>query len=190
MVVHPKKSSAWKDAEKFQKIFSKSGPENFPIYTLNSGKSKLMRMIPDPPSAPLSEQIAYDASDEPCFDPKVHVELVAPANISIFDETSVDEFKTQPFGEYVCIPNHKGSQFAYSDPFQFLSVEGCRVAREILTAMKKCAKDNGRSTCVRFGFQFDGSFESTFDSVRQFPSRTARGHVRRIELDLLNVASF
>jgi len=149
MVINTKRSSAWKDAEKFQNIFSKSGPENYPIYTINNGRTKLMNMMPDPPSVPLGEQMTYDASKEPCFDPEIHIKLVNPEKISIFDEGSAEEFKSQSFGEYVCTPNHKGSQFAYSDPFQFLSSEGCQVARHILTAMKKCAKDNGRSTCVR-----------------------------------------
>ena len=85
-----------------------------------------------------------------------------------------DLIKNSLFQEIFILLILLGSQFAYSDPFQFLSVEGCRVAREILTAMKKCAKDNGRSTCVRFGFQLDTSFESAFDSVRQCQSRTAR----------------
>ena len=48
-----RRGSAWKDAEKFQKIFSKKGPENYPIYAVNSGKNKLMKMLPDPPSIPL-----------------------------------------------------------------------------------------------------------------------------------------
>ena len=144
-------TSAWKDAEKFQKIFSKSGPENYPVYTVNKGKTKLMEMIPDPPSVPLGGHMTYDASQEPKFDPEVHVQLVSPKNISLFDDESVDEFKTQAFKEG--LPNHEGDQFAYSDPFQFLSPEGCRIARQILTDMKKCAKDNGRSTCVRLGFE-------------------------------------
>ena len=149
MVTNAKRSSAWKDAEKFKNIFSKSGPESYPIYTINNGRTKLMNMMPDPPSVPLGEQMTYDASQEPFFDPGIHIKLVNPEKISIFDEGSAEEFKSKSFGEYVCTPNHKGSQFAYSDPFQFLSSEGCQVARHILTAMKKCAKDNGRSTCVR-----------------------------------------
>ena len=145
-----RRGSAWKDAEKFQKIFSKKGPENFPIYAVNSGKNKLMRMLPDPPSIPLgTHMMTYDPSAEPKFDPKIHVELVAPKNIAIFDEGSAEEFKSKPFGEYKCVPSRMGCDFAYSDAFQFLSTEGSRVAREILTAMKKCAMDNGRSTCVR-----------------------------------------
>ena len=154
MVINARRSSAWKDAEKFQRIFSKRGPENHPIYTLNNGKTKLMNMMPDPPSVPLGEQMTYDASKEPDFDPEVHIKLVDPKKISIFDEGSAEEFKCQSFGEYVCAPNHKGSHFAYSDPFQFLSPEGCQVARNILTEMKKCAKDNGRSTCVRNGSHY------------------------------------
>ena len=149
MVINATRSSAWKDAEKFQKIFSESGPESNPIYTLNNGKTKLMYMMPDPPSVPLGEQMTYDASQEPCFDPEIHIKLVDPEKISIFDEGSAEGFKSQSCGKYDYTSNHKGSQFAYSDPFQFLSLEGCQVARDILTAMKKCAKDNGRSTCVR-----------------------------------------
>ena len=155
MVTNAKRSSAWKDAEKFQKIFSESGPESNPIYTLNNGKTKLMNMMPDPPSVPLGEQMTYDASKEPCFDPDIHIRLIDPEKISIFDEGSVEGFKSQSCGKYDCTPNHKGSQFAYSDPFQFLSLEGCQVARDILTAMKKCAKDNGRSTCVRKSTQLN-----------------------------------
>ena len=150
MASQKRRSSAWKDAEKFQKIFSKKGPENYPIYAVNSGKNKLMKMLPDPPSIPLgTHMMTYDPSAEPKFDPKIHVELVAPKNIAIFDEGSAEEFKSKPFGEYKCVPSRMGCDFAYSDAFQFLSTEGSRVAREILTAMKKCAMDNGRSTCVR-----------------------------------------
>ena len=149
MVSKKGRGCAWKDAENFEKSFSQKGPENYPIYAVNNGKNKLMKMIPDPPSIPLSTHMMYDSSAEPKFDPKVHVELVAPKNIAIFDEGSDDEFKSKPFGEYTCIPSNKGCDFAYSDPFQFLSNEGSRVARKILTAMKNCAMDNGRHTCVR-----------------------------------------
>lgn len=144
-----RRSSAWKDADKFKKIFAKRGPEDFPLYIINNGKNKLMKMLPDPPSTPLGDHMTYDCSSEPKFDPKIHVSLEAPKNIAVFDEGSTDEFKTKPFGEYKCTPNRLGCQFAYSDAFQFLSDEGTKVAREILSDMKKCAMDNGRSNCVR-----------------------------------------
>merc|ERR1719450_1761732 len=36
-------------------------------------------MLPDPPSIPLgTHMMTYDPSAEPKFDPKIHVELVAP----------------------------------------------------------------------------------------------------------------
>merc|ERR1719259_22713 len=44
-------------------------------------------MLPDSPSIPLgTHMMTYDPSAEPKFDPKIHVELVAPKNIAIFDE--------------------------------------------------------------------------------------------------------
>ena len=46
-----RKSSAWKDADKFAEIFSQSNTpiEEHALYTQNVGKIKLMDMIPDPP---------------------------------------------------------------------------------------------------------------------------------------------
>ena len=44
-----RRSSAWKDADKFSKIFNGADLKDLPLYSVNNGKSKLMDMLPDPP---------------------------------------------------------------------------------------------------------------------------------------------
>ena len=46
-----RRSSAWKDADKFAKIFNGADLKNLPLYSVNNGKLKLMDMLPDPPGA-------------------------------------------------------------------------------------------------------------------------------------------
>ena len=181
---------AWRAAEKIEKIFSQKGPENYPIYAVNNGKNMLMKMIPDPPSIPLSTHMMYDSSAEPKFDPKVHVELVAPKNIAIFDEGSDEDFKSKPFGEYKCIPSNKGCDFAYSDPFQFLSNEGSRVAREILTAMK-IVPWTTEDTLVSEEFGICHHFSETYCFVTRFyiGKVGAEGPVDQWHFDFVNYAA-
>lgn len=88
--------------------------------------------------------ITYDTTKEPKFDHKLHLALEDPENVAIMAN---GEYKTVP--QYTCKTNQNGSEFMYSSPFELFTEEGSRVARKILTELKRDAKSNGRSCCLR-----------------------------------------
>ena len=138
------------DIEQFNDIFStqKLQFEDYPAFKLNDGDVFNMEMLPDQPgNVPFRSHVIYDSSNEPIFDAAKHLSLETPTEVSIFDDQN--GFRTFVGASYVAKPNHKGSQFAYSAPFQVFSDEGARIGREIVIEMAKSALDNGRSTCVR-----------------------------------------
>ena len=138
------------EIEKLNEIFSnkKQKMEEYPVFKVNDGQKFNMEMLPDPPGkVPFPDHVEYDASHEPKFDPKIHLNLETPKDVSIFHEK--DGFKTLKGANYKAQSNHKGSDFAYSAPFQVFSDEGARAGRAILSELKKSASDNGRSKCFR-----------------------------------------
>ncbi len=85
----------------------------FPIHKLNSGYYEHMGVLPLPPADGLSIKInTYDdVPEEPRFDPAVHLSLKRPSFVRLFPD----------FDRAVRTPrvnSYKGSQFAWSSPFQ------------------------------------------------------------------------
>lgn len=138
------------EIEKLNDIFSskKQKMEDYPVFKVNDGENFKMEMLPDPPGkVPHPDHVKYDASHEPKFDAKIHLNLEDPAGVAVFDDK--EGFKSLKGASYQFKSNHRGSQFAYSEPFQVFSDEGAKVGRSILTELKKSASDNGRSKCFR-----------------------------------------
>ncbi len=82
------------------------------LYALNSGRVCEQEPIPLPSSKGLPLKLnTYDDVDEPVFDPKVHLNLQHPEYIRLLDDFE----KTNA---YPVVTDHKGSNFAYSAPFQ------------------------------------------------------------------------
>ena len=112
----------------------------------NNGERYIMKMLPDPPGkVPLPDHVKYDASTEPKFDPKVHLNLENPSEVTINVNNS--GFKSLPGGSYRALKAE--SEYAYCSPFQVFSEEGARVGRSILSELKKSASNNGRQECFR-----------------------------------------
>lgn len=132
--------------QKFREIFKEKAVQE--IYEINDGKEFLMPLIPSPKAEtgyPFPACDGYDVTSEPKFDPKIHLANANPKNVAIMQD---EKYVKVPFG-YKCKPNKNGSEFMYSEAFQLFSEEGTKVAHEILTNLKRSAKSNGRSTCVR-----------------------------------------
>ena len=124
------------DIPKLEKLLKKRVPfEDYPLYKVNNGSVANMDMLPDPPIDMAIElkHIRYDSSKEPKFDPKVHLELEVPNEVSHFDG---DEFVTEN-QLYKATPCSNGSQYAYSSPFKVFSSAGTKVAREILVDLSQ-----------------------------------------------------
>ena len=119
-----------------EKLLKKRVPfEDYPLYKVNNGSVANMDMLPDPPIDMKRElkHIGYDSSKEQKFDPKVHLELEVPNEVSHFDG---DEFVTEN-QLYKATPCSSGSQYAYSSPFRIFSNAGTKVAREILVNLSQ-----------------------------------------------------
>ena len=124
------------DIPKLEKLLKKRVPfEDYPLYKVNNGSVANMDMLPDPPIDMKRElkHIGYDSSKEQKFDPKVHLELEVPNEVSHFDG---DEFVTEN-QLYKATPCSSGSQYAYSSPFRIFSNAGTKVAREILVNLSQ-----------------------------------------------------
>ena len=124
------------DIPKLEKLLKKRVPfEDYPLYKVNDGSVANMDMLPDPPIDMANElkHIGYDSSKEPKFDPKVHLELETPSEVSHFDG---DNFVTEN-QLYKVTPSSSGSQYAYSSPFRVFSNEGTKAAREILVDLSQ-----------------------------------------------------
>jgi hypothetical protein len=83
------------------------------LYAQNSGNVCNQIPLPLPNAKGLSIKLnTYDDVEEPRFDPKVHLDLKHPEYIRL-----LPDFKKTTFP---CprVTDHKGSQFAYSTPFQ------------------------------------------------------------------------
>ena len=85
----------------------------------------------DSPTLPprLSSPDFEFASDEPCYDPDIHLSLTEPDFVVLlngFQRVSKAPELNQP------VASNGGSQLAYTGPFRLLSDEGYRVLRSIL----------------------------------------------------------
>merc|ERR1719206_282714 len=79
----------------------------------------------------------YSDVDEPIFDPEVHLNVEAPEYVTLLPD-------------YRRAKETNGGDLAYSQPFQFLSQEGVRVMRKIVTREKP---DSGPSRGCRIGLR-------------------------------------
>jgi len=146
-VISRRRASLKEDVDALKSIFRSNGVQSKDdIYSVNDGRFYDQTMIPDPlpeTNYPPPES-DYDPSNEPKFNAKLHLALEDPEFVAIMKNGQYT-----PTPKYKCTANKSGSEFMYSAPFELFSVEGARIARKILTAMKRSAKHNGRSKCMR-----------------------------------------
>ena len=95
------------------------------ISLIVQGCCRLQQVLPLPPSTGFPHPVRLTEESEPTFDPKGHLNLVKPPYVVTFP--NLDKVpQAQP------VTSNKGSNFAWSGPFQLLSEEGLRVVRNIV----------------------------------------------------------
>ena len=83
-------------------------------------------MLPLPPAPGFPHPVHTELDDEPQFCPSVHLSLTRPDYVVTFPHM------TRVTQAPPVIPGNRGSEFAWSGPFQLLSQEGLRVVRDIV----------------------------------------------------------
>ena len=83
-------------------------------------------MLPLPPVPGFPHPVHTELGAEPRFCPRVHLSLTRPDYVVTFPRMA-RAARAPPV-----TPGTRGSEFAWSGPFQLLSLEGLRVVRDIV----------------------------------------------------------